>query len=72
MPLLLMGLLPAAVGLVTGNGFLLVFGSFFTIAALGDCIMLFMLHELNYDFYVSDHPEKMGFIISDKPDAEEQ
>ena len=44
----------------------------FSIAALGDCIILLMLHELNYDFYVSDHPEKMGFIISDKPDAEEQ
>lgn len=72
MPLLLMGLLPAAIGLVTGNGFMLAFGSFFTIAALGDCIILFMLHELNDDVYVSDHPEKMGFIISNKPDTDEQ
>jgi len=62
MPLIVMGIIPSIIGLITGHGGILSFGIFFTWAAGGDIIALFMLRKLDRDVYVSDHPEKMGFI----------
>lgn len=61
MPLLLMGIVPSIIGLLVGNGAVLSIGIFFTWAAGGDIIALFMLNKLENNVYVSDHPEKMGF-----------
>ena len=65
MPLLVMGIIPIFISFVIGNAGLLSFGVFFTWAAGGDIIALFMLRKLNRNSYVSDHPEKMGFYISE-------
>jgi hypothetical protein len=46
-----------------GNGLLLAFGIFFTWAAGGDIIALFMLVRIKKDSLVYDHPDKMGFYI---------
>lgn len=62
MPLIVMGIIPSIIGLIIGHGGILSFGIFFTWAAAGDIITLFMLRKLDGDDYVSDHPEKMGFI----------
>ena len=62
MPLIVMGIIPSLIGLMVGNGGILSFGIFFTWAAGGDIIALHMLRKLDKDVYVSDHPEKMGFI----------
>lgn len=62
MPLILMGIIPSLIGLILGHGGVLSFGIFFTWAAGGDIIALYMLSKLNSDVYVSDHPEKMGFM----------
>ena len=62
MPLILMGIVPSIIGLIIGHGAILSFGIFFTWAAGGDIISLFMLNKLENNVYVSDHPEKMGFI----------
>lgn len=62
MPLIIMGLIPSIIGLIIGHGGVLTFGIFFTWAAGGDIIALFMLRKLDNNIYVSDHPEKMGFI----------
>ncbi|MBW8331291.1 MAG: DUF3267 domain-containing protein [Prolixibacteraceae bacterium] len=63
MPLIVMGIIPSIIGLIIGHGGILSFGMFFILAAGGDIIALFMLRNLNNNRYVSDHPEKMGFII---------
>lgn len=62
MPLIIMGIIPSIIGLIIGHGLILTFGIFFTWAAGGDIIALYMLRKLDNNIYVSDHPEKMGFI----------
>lgn len=62
MPLIIMGIIPSIIGLIIGHGGILSFGLFFTWAAGGDIIALFMLRKLDGEVYVSDHPEKMGFV----------
>ena len=61
MPLIVMGIIPAIVAIAIGNSFLLHFGIFFSWAAGGDIISLFMLRKLDRNSYVSDHPTEMGF-----------
>jgi len=62
MPLFIMGIIPSIIGLIIGHGGVLIFGILFIYAAGGDMIALYMLRKLDNDIYVSDHPEKMGFI----------
>lgn len=62
MPLIIMGIIPSIVGIIIGHGGFLSFGIFFTWAAGGDIIALYMLRKLDNNAYVSDHPYKMGFI----------
>lgn len=73
MPLIVMGIIPTIIGLITGHGGILCYGMLFTFAAGGDIIALWMLRKLNSEEYVSDHPKKMGFIqeISDHADTSE-
>ena len=61
MPLIILGILPSLIAIVTGSGFLLSFGVFFTFAAGGDVVVLYMLRKFDKDDYISDHPEKIGF-----------
>ncbi len=42
MPLIIMGIIPSIIGLIIGHGGVLAFGIFFTWAAVGDIIALFM------------------------------
>ena len=62
MPLIVLGIIPSIIGLIIGHGGVLSFGLFFTWAAGGDIIALYMLRKLDGDIWVSDHPKKMGFI----------
>ncbi|RXQ87400.1 DUF3267 domain-containing protein [Ancylomarina salipaludis] len=62
MPLIIMGIIPSIIGLIIGHGGVLIFGMLFTYAAGGDMIALYMLQKLDNNIYVSDHPNKMGFI----------
>jgi len=62
MPLIVLGIIPSLIGIVSGNGGILSFGIFFSWAAGGDIIALYMLQKLDNDIFVSDHPDKMGFI----------
>jgi hypothetical protein len=61
MPLFILGILPAFIGIIIGNSMLLLFGILFSWAACGDIISLFMLRSLANHSYVYDHPLKMGF-----------
>ena len=63
LPLVILGILPSIIAIVIGNGFLLSFGIFFSWAAGGDIVSLFMLRNLDNNTYVSDHPDKLGFYI---------
>jgi hypothetical protein len=63
MPLIVMGIIPMLTGFIIGNGAIFIIGIFFTWAASGDIIILFMLRNLKNDDCVLDHPKKLGFIL---------
>lgn len=63
MPLLLLGLLPYVVALLTGNIWLAAFGIFFILAASGDVMILWLMRHLPPDERVQDHPTKVGLIV---------
>ena len=62
-PAILMGFIPAIVSMFTGNIWLLVFGSFFTLAACGDFMIVNLIRKEKYDDYVEDHPSEAGCYI---------
>ncbi len=63
MPGLVMGLLPALAGLLIGHLMLFLFGLFFSLAASGDLLVLWMLRHAKATDQVQDHPEKIGCYI---------
>lgn len=63
LPAIVLGVLPAAAGLVTGNGFLAVWGAFMLHAASGDFIVLWVVRRVPPETPVLDHPERVGCRI---------
>lgn len=67
MPGLVMGLLPALAGIAMGHFLLFLFGLFFSMAAAGDLLILWMLRRQQASDLVQDHPDKIGcFVLSPK------
>lgn len=65
MPGLVVGFLPMVVALGVGFSSLLIFGILFTCAAGGDLLVLWNLRKYPKNWRVKDHPEKIGFIVSE-------
>jgi hypothetical protein len=65
MPGILLGLVPAALGLATGNGGLTLYGTIFLVAASGDFIILWLLRSIPGNILVEDHPAKAGCYVYD-------
>lgn len=63
MPGLVLGFLPMLIGFATGHLGLFAFGMFFTVAAGGDFIMLYLLRDETSDSLVQDHPTKIGCYV---------
>lgn len=63
MPGLVMGVLPAVIGIATGNFLVFLFGLFFTLAAAGDMLILIMLRNQKKDDMVQDHPDLIGCYV---------
>jgi hypothetical protein len=61
LPLLVLGILPAIIAVISGSGTLLLFGVLFTWTAGGDIISLFLMRKLEGNSLIHDHPHKMGF-----------
>lgn len=62
-PAIILGLLPAIYAIFTGNIGFLVFGIFFTMAALGDFMIINLLIKENMNSFVLDHPSEAGCFI---------
>ncbi|MDB9528969.1 DUF3267 domain-containing protein [Oscillatoria sp. CS-180] len=63
MPGVLLGLVPALLGILTSNSLLLTFGLFFTLAAGGDILILWLLRNVEAGVLVEDHPTRMGCYV---------
>ncbi len=66
MPLIVLGIIPVIISMFSGNGKLWFYGFFFTIAAGGDIIAIWMLRKVNNGKMIQDHPSELGFIVVDK------
>jgi hypothetical protein len=62
-PLVILGIIPAIIGLIIGHNGLYGFGLLFILAAGGDLIIFWKLRNENKDVLVLDSPDKCGCII---------
>lgn len=65
MPGIVLGLLPFVIGLITGQGWYILFGYIFTITASGDILILWLIRKVEPGTMVQDHPELAGCEIID-------
>ena len=62
-PLVILGILPAIVGILIGNLGLTIFGIFFSGTAAGDLMIYNLIKKENPEDYVQDHPSEAGYYI---------
>lgn len=63
LPGLVLGVIPAAVGIVVGNGWLMLWGGLMLVAAAGDIAVWWAVRRLPAATLVLDHPTKIGCEI---------
>ena len=63
LPGLILGVLPALIGLITGIGVLTLGGAFLFAAAGGDIAVLWAIRAEKNNALVLDHPERVGCVI---------
>jgi len=69
-PAIILGLLPAIYGIATGSVGTLLFGGFFTIAAGGDFMIIYLLRNEKMETMVEDHPSEAGCYVYRKTESE--
>ena len=62
-PGIILGALPLMLGLIINDGWLIWFGTLFTMAAGGDALILWKLRGTPSSALVEDHPTKPGCIV---------
>ena len=62
-PLLILGLIPLAIGFITGVSWFKTFGLLLTIGGFGDLLVYIRLLKFGKNRLVLDHPDKLGFIL---------
>ena len=65
MPLIVLGIIPAVICLISGSLFLLLWSIIFIAAAGGDIWMAWLLTKESPDCTVLDHPSEAGFYVFD-------
>ena len=62
-PGIILGIVPYLIGLVAGNPVITLFGLFFSFAASGDALILWILRKVEKGKLVEDHPTKAGCYV---------
>lgn len=70
MPAVILGFIPACAGLITGRLIPLLFGLFFSFAAGGDFLIVWLLRKQPKDAMVMDHESKVGCYLLEKEKGE--
>ncbi|MGR5967032.1 DUF3267 domain-containing protein [Bacillus cereus] len=63
MPIVILGILPTFIGLVIGNVFITILGTFMILGGLGDVLIFYLLYSYDANSIVKDHSEKIGCEI---------
>ena len=67
-PGLMLGVLPGLGAIITGNGWLLIYGLLMTISAVGDLIILWNTRSIDCDALVLDRSDRAGcWVLDDGP-----
>jgi hypothetical protein len=66
MPALLLGMLPYAIGLISGKGWFTSLGLVFIFAAGGDLLVLWTLRGVSGKAWVEDHPSRVGCYVMEE------
>lgn len=69
MPGLVVGLLPSLVGKATGNGLIMLFGLFFTFAAGGALLILWLIRKVDAKALVEDYPTNAACYVCERRDG---
>lgn len=67
-PFVLLGILPLLASYLTGMVWLKTFGLLLSIGGFGDLLVWLRLLRYPAALHILDHPEKLGFIITDEAD----
>lgn len=67
MPAIILGFLPAFIGIITGNAVIFILGLVFILAAGGDILILWLIRNVKAGSLVEDHPKKAGCYVIEKP-----
>ena len=70
MPAIILGIIPAIASIIIGSFGLLLFGVFFTMAGIGDFMVIHLLRNEKMNDMVQDHPSEAGCYIFREEDAE--
>ena len=70
MPAIMLGIIPAIASIIIGSFGLLLFGVFFTMAGIGDFMVIHLLRNEKMNDMVQDHPSEAGCYIFREEDAE--
>ncbi len=62
-PLVVLGFAPVIYAWFSGNWFFLLFGTFFTVSAIGDVMVVHTMRKLKADTLILDHPSEAGYYI---------
>jgi hypothetical protein len=65
MPAIVLGVIPFMIAVVSGNGWMLIFGILFTFAAAGDFLIVWLIRSVGWKALVEDHPENAGCYVYD-------
>ncbi|MEI3894651.1 MULTISPECIES: DUF3267 domain-containing protein [unclassified Bacillus (in: firmicutes)] len=60
MPIVILGILPTFIGLLIGNGFITILGTFMILGGLGDVLIFYLIYSYDANSIVKDHSEKIG------------
>ncbi len=63
LPAIVLGIFPSLIAIITGQIGLMIFGFFFTFAAAGDFLILWLIRKEKSTDMVQDHQDKIGCVI---------
>jgi hypothetical protein len=67
LPGLVLGILPTAIALLQGGGWLILYGYVMTVSAIGDLLVLQLMRHVDAQALVRDHPEEIGCQVRLNP-----
>ena len=63
LPAIVLGISPSIIAIITGHLGSMAYGFFFTFAAGGDLLILWLIRNEKANVLVQDHPDKIGCVI---------